>query len=491
MSHSYNSLFFVTLAAVLGPWISTRALRSVVPSVVIEIVFGYILGPHVLGVAVETSSITFLAAFGFSYLMFLSGIELDFNLMTQKSEDGGAPPWLRGLVFFLITIVISFAVAWGLSGLGYIHNLVLGTLLLSTTSLGLVTPLLKERGWLSAKFGQEMLLYALIADVTTLIAFTAYITFHSTGNAFSFLLIMVLLLFFVFVYRVLLAARHLRIFRVVENATSEIGIRASFALILAFLAIAESLGTVVVVGAFLAGAIISLMADKHSILTHKLNSMGYGFFIPIFFVNVGMRFNLDTLSGKGPFIITLVVLVVTMLVNKLLPALLFLRKFSFRQRFAGGFLLTSRLSLMIAASQIAQQSGLLSAQMSNGFVLLALVTCIAGPALFNHTITGVPIPTEDDGDKQLLTDLVIDRQSLPPDWEIRMIEVRSHLVHELPIRSLHLPYDLLFVSIIRDDERLIPRGHTKLEQFDMVQVMGTPADVAALKSQLSEGKINP
>lgn len=296
MTHTYNSLFFVTLAAVLSPWISTRGLRSAVPSVVIEIIFGYLIGPHLLGLATETSSISFLATFGFSYLMFLSGIELDFDLVTQKSQDGGAPPWIRGLAFFLVTLVISFALGWLLYNLGFVHNLILATLLLSTTSLGLVTPLLKERGWLASDFGQEVLLYAMIADVATLIVFTAYITFHSTGNAFSFLLVMVLLLFFVFVYRILLAARHFRIFRVVENATSEIGIRASFALVLAFLAFAESLGTIVVVGAFLAGAIISLLADRHSILTNKLNSIGYGFFIPIFFVNVGIQFNLSTLS---------------------------------------------------------------------------------------------------------------------------------------------------------------------------------------------------
>lgn len=485
MTYTYNSLFFVTVAAVAGPWLSARLMRSVIPSVVIEIVLGYLIGPHVLHIAAQTQNIYFLSQFGFAYLMFVSGMELDFDLLLERPKKGQSPAWLRGLLFFAITLLVSLAVSLLLHQLGYIKDVLLVTLLLSTTSLGLVTPALKERGWIHDRFGQEVLLYALIADVATLIVFTAYITFHSTGNAFSFLLIMVLLLFFVFVYRVLLAARHLPIFRMVENATSEIGIRAAFALVLAFLAFSQSLGTEVVIAAFLAGAIISLLAEKHSLITHKLNSIGYGFFIPIFFVSVGMGFNLKGIAGTPSFITMTILLLITMYLNKLVPSLWFLRKFSVLQRLAGGMLLSSRLSLMIAASQIGEQAGLISSAMSNGFVLLAIVTCVLSPAMFNQLIRGVPVPAADDG-REKTPILTIHRDTLPPDWEIRQIEVLSRRFNDVPLRTLNLPRDLLFISILRDDERIVPRGHTKLEQFDVVQVMGTPENLQHLTELMEE-----
>lgn len=283
--YTYNALFFVTLAAVLGPWVSVRIFKSIIPSVVIEIALGYFIGSHGLHVASDTSSIQFIANFGFSYLMFLSGMELDFELaFTPKGK--GTPSWVRGVLFFGVTLLISFADALGLSLAGFKLNLVMTTLLLSTTSVGLVTPL-KESGWIREDFGQELVLYALIADIATLMVFSGYITMHSTGNAFRLLLIMVLLVFFGFVYRLLHVAKRFAVFRVLQNTSSEVGIRAAFALILAYLASAQTLGTEVIIGAFLAGAIISLLSESHSLLTRKLNSIGYGFFVPIFFVHVG------------------------------------------------------------------------------------------------------------------------------------------------------------------------------------------------------------
>lgn len=121
---------------------------------------------------------------------------------------------------------------------------------------------------------------------------------------------------------------------------------------------------------------------------------------------------------------------------------------------------------------------------------MAIVTCVVGPALFNHTIRYIDVPSSQSANDDTVADVIIDQHSLPENWEIRTIEVRSRSVHELPIRSLHLSYDLLFVSIIRGEERIIPRGHTKLELFDIVQVMGTPNDLAGLTSQLHDGKTN-
>ncbi len=202
MSHTYNSLFFVTIAAFISPWLSIRVFRSWFPSVVLEIIFGYVLGPHLLGIASTTNYVTFLANFGFSYLMFLSGLELDFDLVTKRT-NGRAAPWLRGIAFFLVTLVISFGIVLLLHAIGLVHNIEVATLILSTTSMGIVLPALKGASWTVTDFGQEILLYAAISDIATLILFTAYVAMHTSRNSFSVLLVMVVLLVFVVVYRVL------------------------------------------------------------------------------------------------------------------------------------------------------------------------------------------------------------------------------------------------------------------------------------------------
>lgn len=481
MEATYNSLFLVTIVALLSPWLSTRILRGLVPAIVIEILLGILIGPNGFHVAQSTKYVGFMANFGFSYLMFLSGLELDFDLIFQRTPGSGRPAWLRGLAFFVITTVISYAVAFVLLAVGWDqHPFVIG-LVLSTTSTGILLPALKEKGWVSDPFGQQLMVFGLIADMITLLAITAYVALHTHGNGFSVLLVMVLLMIFVVLYRLLRFVANTRGFRTIENATSEMGLRGAFALILLFLALSETLGTEVIVGAFLAGAIISLLSERHSQLTAKLNSIGYGFLLPIFFVNVGMQFNVKSLDVNPVFWITMAVMLITMFLNKVLPAMYFLRTYPVRQRFAGGMLLSSRLSLIIAASQIAAQIGALSRPTANGLVLLAIVSSLVSPAAFNRLIRRFrPVqPTSAPA-----TEITLDTSTLPEGWVIGSVEVRSRNFDNIPMRALRLPQDVLFVSIIRGDERIIPRGHTTLEQFDVVQVMGDPESIYHIRTQL-------
>lgn len=480
MEATYNSLFLVTIVALLSPWLSSKALRGLVPAVVIEILLGILIGPQVFHFASSTNYVDFMANFGFSYLMFLSGLELDFDLMFERNTEG-RPAWLSGLVFFFTTALLSYIVAFTLLLVGWVqHPFVVG-LVLSTTSTGILMPALKERGWIHDPFGQQLMVFGLLADMITLLAITAYVTLHTTGNGFSILLIMVLLMFFVVIYRLLRYVAKTRPFSTIENATSEMGLRGAFALILMFLAFSQTLGTEVIVGAFLAGAIVSLLSERHSLITRKLNSIGYGFLLPIFFVNVGLKFNLKAFDTHAVFWITLLILFVTMYVNKLAPSLYFFRRHPIPQRLAGGMILSSRLSLVIAASQIATQIGALTQATANGFILLAVVTCLLSPAMFSRLIRKSKPATPTVKPSSVIT---LDKETLPDDWVVEQFEVRSHRLADMPLRRLRLPQDVLFVSIIRGDECIIPRGHVVLEQFDTVQVMGHPDSLVKVRAQL-------
>ena len=479
LAATYNSLFLVTIVALLSPWLSSRVFRGLVPAVVIEILLGILIGHSGFQIAQSTKYVNFMADFGFSYLMFLSGLELDFDLIFERKNASGKPAWVLGVAFFLVTSVISLLVAFILFHVGWIqHPFVVG-LVLSTTSTGILMPALKEKGWISDPFGQQLMVVGLLADMITLLCITAYVAFHASGNGFSILLVMVLLMFFVVIYRILRYVAKTRGFTSIENATSEMGLRGSFALILMFLAFSQTLGTQVIIGAFLAGSIVSLLSKGHSILTAKLNSIGYGFLLPIFFVNVGMKFSIQALNARPVFWVMMIVLLMTMFLNKVLPSLLFLRRFPIKQQIAGGMLLSSRLSLIIAASQIAVQIGALSSATANGLILLAIVTCLVPPMIFSRMIDGF---TPAEPPLHPISEIKLDMNTLPEGWVVGTVEVRSR--NSIPLRSLHLPQDVLFVSIVRGDERIIPRGHTTLEQFDVVQVLGNPVSIYYIRSQL-------
>lgn len=480
MASTYNSLFLVTIVALLSPWLSSRLLRGLVPAIVIEILLGILIGPSGFHLAISTKYVNFMADFGFSYLMFLSGLELDFDLIFEKTQGTGKPAWVRGIAFFLTTTAISYGISLGLFAIGWVqHPFVVG-LVLSTTSTAILLPALKEKGWLNDSFGQELMVFGLLADMITLLSLTTYVAFHASSNGFGVLLVMVLLMVFVLLYRVLRYVAK-RGFTTIENATSEMGIRGAFALILMFLALSETLGTEVIVGAFLAGAIVSLLSERHSLLTRKLNSIGYGFLLPIFFVNVGMKFSVQALHGRLAFWVMMGILFLGMFLNKVLPALYFLRRYPIQQRVAGGMLMSARLSLIIAASQIAAQIGALSNATANGFVLLAVLSCLISPAVFNRIIRRF---TPDASEEPANAVITLDTDTLPPDWVVGTLEVRSRKFDSIPMRNMWLPQDVLFVSIVRGEECIIPRGHTVIEQFDVIQMLGHPDSIHRLRSEL-------
>ena len=171
----------------------------------------------------------------------------------------------------------------------------------------------------------------------------------------------------------------------VATATSQIRVRGAIALMVAWVVLAEALGVELILGAFLAGAIAGLLSgpDDHS-GREKLDGIGYGFFIPIFFIMVGVQFNLQAVFESTQGWLLLLWLVVVAFSVKIIPALLLKLRFNWRQTFAGGMLLSSRLSLIIATSAIALSMGLISEMINSEIILLAIISVTISPFLFNR-----------------------------------------------------------------------------------------------------------
>jgi Kef-type K+ transport system membrane component KefB/Trk K+ transport system NAD-binding subunit len=359
------------------------------PVVVGEILVGMIVGRSGFDLVRPDATLEFLAEIGLAILMFLSGLEIDFTLISSRpaGRRRAAPLLLAGLSFAL-TVGLAGAFSRELVSRGLTNDALMVGLILSTTSLGIVLPVLKERGLSAGPFGQTLLLSALLADFVTMLLITVYVTIKSRGLTLDILLVGLLFVAALAVLRVGRAVigkapADLDLGEIVP-VSSKTRLHASIALLLAFVILAGLLGAEMILGAFLAGAVLSLLSGlRQRQLRQSLDAIGFGFFIPVFFLMVGVQFDLPALlRSRRTWVLAPALLLAAYLI-KILPAFLFKLRFSWKESLAAGILLSSRLSLIIAASGIGLRLGVIDGPTNAAFVLIAAVTATVSPVLFS------------------------------------------------------------------------------------------------------------
>ncbi|HZI33072.1 MAG TPA: monovalent cation:proton antiporter family protein [Candidatus Binatia bacterium] len=394
---AFQSLLLLTVLAAVVPILIRQVQRILpVPIVVGEIVAGIAVGRNGLNLVHESPVLSFLADFGFIFLMFLSGLEVNLNAFAEARAGAARRPlwqrpvWLAGANFGL-TLFLGLLTGLALWRWNMTSNPILMGLILSTTSMGIVMPVLKERELTGKPYGQIMLLSALFSDFLTLLFLGLMISVVRKGQGADLAFFILLLAAFVGAAKLGRWAQSYkwthRLIEELSHATAQIRVRGAFALIVLWVVLAESLGVEVILGAFLAGALIGQNRQTtRQIFEEKLDAMGYGFFIPIFFIMVGARFDLTALLNSPGALWLVGLLIVAAYLVKLLPALCFRPLFSWRESLAAGVLLSSRLSLIIAASAIALSLNMITPAVNAAVVLVAIVTCTASPILFNRLL---------------------------------------------------------------------------------------------------------
>jgi len=407
-TQSFLSLLLVVFLAFLVPIVLSRFRKLRLPIVVGEILVGIIIGRSGFNwVSYHDPALDLLSEFGFVFLMFLSGMEIDFSSLgfshsQQIKTDDSTDTRLRSPIFlgFLslgLTMTLSAVIGYSLYTLGYVSDIWMMALILSTTSLGVVVPVLKERGMSTGRYGQTLLVSALIADFVTMLLITVDVAILSHGLTLDILLILLLFVAFFLMYRFgTVFFNRIPMVRQVLNdlnhATAQIKVRAAFSMMLIFVVLAEILGAEVILGAFLAGAVISLLGrPEDEDLSHQLESIGFGFFIPIFFIMVGVDFNLQALLESTEALILVPFLVLAAFAVKMLPVLFFKLNFTWRETIGAGALLSARLSLIIAASAIGLRLGVISDAVNAGIILEAILTVTLAPMLFLRIVPEAPI----------------------------------------------------------------------------------------------------
>lgn len=392
-------LLLVAVVTFIVPLLISHIRWIRIPTMAGEIVAGIIIGESGFGWVSPNTLLNILSLLGFAYLMFLSGLEVRFDIIFSRSNDSTnslrkqlGKPLTLGLIFFFATLICAFLGSLGLHRFAPQFDPWLMTLILSTTSLGLVMPVLKESGLMTSAYGQMLLISAVFADFATMLLFSFYVVLHTKGLTPDILLFLLLFGAFVTAYRFVIAARRrfpgVAIFKGLAKASSHIDLRGAIAVAIAFIALAESLGVEMILGAFLGGALISVLSDTpRSDLHHRLDAMGYAFFVPIFFVMMGVRTDVSVVFESSRSMLLVPSLLFVAYFAKTVPALFFRFVYDSRRSLAAGILLSARLSLIIAVSAIGLEMGGIDNATNSAIVLIAIITCIVSPVMFNRLLS--------------------------------------------------------------------------------------------------------
>jgi len=368
-----TTLLVITVVAALAPFVAALLARFRVPQVVVFILGGVLIGPEVLGWA-QPGAITLVANVGLGFLFLLAGYELDLELFREHVGR-------RAIVAWMVTAVLAVAVTGVLSAAGFVRAFVPIAIGLTTTAFGALLPILRDNDMLGGTFGRYILPAGAVGEFLPIVAIAIFLS--AKGQFFG--LLTLLLMFAVAGLLSLLPRwttrpRFVRISREGENATSQTTLRLTVALLFGLLVVADRFGLDSVLGAFLAGIILRRWApgDVGS-LESKLDAIGYGFFIPVFFIASGMSLDIVSIAEAPQRLLVFFVLLIA--VRGLPAVFLYRRDLVLRQRVQLMLLTATALPLLVALSAIGLSTGNMLPENAAALVGAGVLSVVLLPGL--------------------------------------------------------------------------------------------------------------
>jgi Kef-type K+ transport system membrane component KefB len=383
MAHvSFVGLLIVALVAFLAPLLLGLSPARSLPWVAIEIVAGIVIGPSVLGWVRIDLPISILSIIGLAFLLFLAGMEVELERLRGRLllYVGGA---------FVASMGLAFLVGYALVAAGQVRALLFIAIILVATALGVVVPLLDDAGESATEFGQLVIAGAMFAEFGSIILLSLFFSREATGTATRVvLLIGFALLAAAFAFVVLRLGRSARIAAVLlrlQDTTAQLRVRGAFVLLVAFVTLASLLGLETILGAFVAGVILRFV-DGDRMMTHpqfrqKLEAIGYGVFIPVFFVASGIQFDLAALFSSASTILRVPIFLGALLVVRGVPALLYRPLVGARRSVIAGLLQATSLSFIVAATQIGQVLCVITKATGAALIAAGLLSVLIFPVL--------------------------------------------------------------------------------------------------------------
>jgi Kef-type K+ transport system membrane component KefB len=377
---SLTGLLMVAVVAFLAPLLLGLSPVLRLPSVVLEIVAGMVIGPSVLGWVKVDLPLSLLSLFGLAFLLF--GLEVELERLRG-----------RLLAFvgsgFLLSIGLAVLVSYSLFLTRQVVSPLLIAIILVATALGVVVPVLQDAGESSSTFGQLVIAGAMFAEFGSIILLSLFFSREVSSTVAKLVLLAGFVLLTVgFTFVVLRLERSKRIAAVLlrlQDTTAQIRVRGALLVPLAFVTIASALGLETILGAFLAGVILRLV-DQDRMLTHpelrqKLEAIGFGVFIPVFFVTSGLQFDLAALLANPSTILRVPLFLAALLLVRGVPALLYRPLVGLWRSIPAGLLQATSLPFIVAATQMGRELGLLTKATSAALIAAGLFSVLIFPVL--------------------------------------------------------------------------------------------------------------
>jgi Kef-type K+ transport system membrane component KefB len=371
-----SSSFFaiVLVAAVAAVTVAVVPKRLAPPVVVLELMLGIVIGPHVLDLAHSDSFIEFFSNLGLGMLFFFAGYEIDFGRIKGTPMKLGAWGWL-------LSVVLAYGLGGILAAAGIIVSILYTGSAMATTAIGTLIPILRDRGELGTPFGTYLLGAGAVGEFGPILLVTLFLsTDHPLREAviliaFVALAVAIALLSMGVVWRGWSALE-----RTMESS-SQLPVRVAVVLIFGLVGVAGHLHLDLLLGGFLAGMITRAVLRGHevAVFDSKLSAVGFGFFVPFFFVYSGMTFDLDAL-GSAAAIAKLLLFFALFLVVRGAPAILLYRDvLSAAHRRALAFYQATELPLVVAITTLAVEAGHMKTSTAAGLVGAAMLSTLCFP----------------------------------------------------------------------------------------------------------------
>ena len=375
---AYTSFVIVAVIAFLAPL--TRALwpAIIVPSIVLELVGGIIVGPHGIGIASSTGPVNVFSTVGLACLLFLAGREIQVDRLRGALLT-------TSLAGFVISFGLAFAAALALHAVGLIKTPLLVAIVFVATSLSIIIVPLKDAHETDTDWGQQVIAAAAVAEFGAVILLSFFYSGQRSGPGTEiFHLSLFLLLAALLLFSLTHGAQFKRLTDAIdrlEGTSAQIGVRGDFALIAVVAGVATQLGLETILAAFTVGVIRGMTSTRDELAEERLDAVTLGIFIPFFFVDSGLHFDLPALFSSVSSFIRLPLFLVAILLVRALPALIYRSRFATRRTAAAGLLQATSLSFIVVATQIGLMLNIMYAATSTALVGAGLITVMAFPAI--------------------------------------------------------------------------------------------------------------
>ena len=381
MSIQYSGLLAVALAAFAAPLVAQLIPRRLVPPVVLEVLAGILIGPQALDLARPTGAVYVLYLLGFGFLLFLAGQEIEV-------ERFRGPTFRLTGVNFLVSLVISVPVALVLRLVAHGADARLLALAIVASSLGVMVPILRDAREIDTEFGQLSVMAGSVGEFAALLLLTILFSAQPEPTwvqvAYVFALGAAAVLGALGLRRLWQSPWLRKALLATDQSTSQLRVRGAFAVLLIFTAVAHEFGVDALLGAFVAGIVLNI-ADSDDRPTQeryhgKLNAIGYGFLVPVFFIVTGVQFDVKALFASTSSLALMPALVAGILIARAVPALLYRGKLGTRPAIAAGLLQATTLTFPVVVAELGRSLGLMSSATAAALVGAALLSVLLFPA---------------------------------------------------------------------------------------------------------------